>query len=224
MEDWAIKVKNRADKAGIVIWSVHLPFGGPYDISQTNDTLRQRAVELNMNDMILSAKIVAPEKFVIHPSAEPISNEERATRIVASKKSLQELAAKAKELNIPLLVENLPRTCLGNTSTELLEIINGIDNTAICFDVNHLLIEPQVCLLYTSSGYVWCIYGRRIAKVQRRLRSLRIPEHQLDQRSPAAQSMATTTQPDSQRWKFEREIFRRIRFCKSGRPIWRYTY
>ena len=28
--------------------------------------------------------------------------------------------------------------------TELLEIINGIDNTAICFDVNHLLIEPQV--------------------------------------------------------------------------------
>ena len=46
MEDWAIKVKNRADKAGIVIWSVHLPFGGPYDISQTNDTLRQRAVEL----------------------------------------------------------------------------------------------------------------------------------------------------------------------------------
>ena len=75
IEEWAIKVKNRADKAGIVIWSVHLPFGGPYDISQTNDTLRQRAVELNMNDMILSAKIVAPEKFVIHPSAEPIYNE-----------------------------------------------------------------------------------------------------------------------------------------------------
>lgn len=154
MEEWAIKVKNRADKAGIVIWSVHLPFGGPYDISQTNDTLRQRAVELNMNDMILSAKIVAPEKFVIHPSAEPISNEERATRIVASKKSLQELAAKAKELNIPLLVENLPRTCLGNTSTELLEIINGIDNTAICFDVNHLLIEPQVTFVKNTKGKI----------------------------------------------------------------------
>ena len=154
IEEWAIKVKNRADKAGIVIWSVHLPFGGPYDISQTNDTLRQRAVELNMNDMILSAKIVAPEKFVIHPSAEPIYNEERATRIVASKKSLQELAAKAKELNIPLLVENLPRTCLGNTSTELLEIINGIDNTAICFDVNHLLIEPQVTFVKNTKGKI----------------------------------------------------------------------
>ncbi|WP_455640966.1 sugar phosphate isomerase/epimerase family protein [Parabacteroides sp.] len=154
IENWATNVKQRADKAGITIWSVHLPFGGPFDISQTNDTLRQKAVELNMNDMILSAKIVSPKKFVIHPSAEPIADEERAARIEASKKSLRELASKAKELNIPLLVENLPRTCLGNTSTELLEIINGIDNTAICFDVNHLLIEPQVSFVQNTIGKI----------------------------------------------------------------------
>lgn len=154
IESWAIAVKERADKAGITIWSVHLPFGGPFDISQTNDTLRLKAVELNMNDMILSAKIVSPQKFVIHPSAEPIADEERAARMEASKKSLRELAAKAKELNIPLLVENLPRTCLGNTSSELLEIINGIDNTAICFDVNHLLIEPQTTFIENTKGKI----------------------------------------------------------------------
>lgn len=154
IEKWAIKVKQRADKAGVTIWSVHLPFGGPFDISQTNDTLRQKAVELNMNDMVLSSKTVSPQKFVIHPSAEPISNEERAARIEASKKSLQTLAAKAKELNIPLLVENLPRTCLGNTSTELVNIINGIDNTAICFDVNHLLIEPQTTFVENTKGKI----------------------------------------------------------------------
>lgn len=154
IETWANEIKKHADKAGVEIWSVHLPFGGPFDISQTNDTLRQRAVELNRNDMILSAKTVSPKKFVIHPSAEPIADEERAARIQASKKSLRKLAVTAKELNIPLLVENLPRTCLGNTSTELLEIINGIDNTAICFDVNHLLIESQITFVKNTKGKI----------------------------------------------------------------------
>lgn len=154
LENQIIEVKKRADKAGVKIWSVHLPFGGPFDISQTNDTLRQRAVELNRNDMILSAKTVSPVKFVIHPSAEPIADEERVARIEASKKSLRELAETAKELNIPLLVENLPRTCLGNTSTELLDIISGIDNTAICFDVNHLLLEPQTTFVNNTKGLI----------------------------------------------------------------------
>lgn len=154
IQTWANGIKKHADKAGVEIWSVHLPFGGPFDISQTNDTLRQRAVELNRNDMILSAKTVSPKKFVIHPSAEPIADEERAARIQASKKSLRELAVTAKELNIPLLVENLPRTCLGNTSTELIDIINGIDNTAICFDVNHLLIESQITFVKNTKGKI----------------------------------------------------------------------
>lgn len=154
IENWATAIKKRADKAGITIWSVHLPFGGPFDISQTDDSLRQKAIELNMHDIVLSAKTVSPKKFVIHPSAEPIADEERAARMEASKKSLQVLAAKAKELNIPLLVENLPRTCLGNTSTELLEIINGIDNTAICFDVNHLLIEQQTTFVQNTKGKI----------------------------------------------------------------------
>lgn len=154
IEDWAVKAKQNADKAGVEIWSVHLPFGGPFDISQTNDSLRQKAVELNRKDMLLSAKTVSPKKFIIHPSAEPIADDERAARIEASKKSLRELAATAKELNIPLLVENLPRTCLGNTSTELLDIIDDIDHTAICFDVNHLLIESQVAFVENTKGKI----------------------------------------------------------------------
>lgn len=152
--NWAIGIKERADKAGVTIWSVHLPFGGPYDISQVNDSLRQIAVELNLKDMEQSARTVAPQKFIIHPSAEPISDEERALRIESSKKSLQQLAQKANELNVTLLVENLPRTCLGNTSTELLDIIGGIDNTAICFDVNHLLIETQSAFVQNTKGKI----------------------------------------------------------------------
>lgn len=154
IERWATAAKEHADKAGVTVWSVHLPYGGPYDISQTDDSLRRKAVELNKNDMALIAKTVFPEKFIIHPSAEPIGDEERAERIEACKKSLQTLAQAAGELNITLLVENLPRTCLGNTSSELLGIIDGISNTAVCFDVNHLLIESHASFIQNTTGKI----------------------------------------------------------------------
>lgn len=140
---WAEGVRDRAKNAGITIWSVHLPYGGMYDISQANDSARLKAIEVNTRDMETSAKLLSPTYFVIHPSAEPIKDEDRTTRFESSRKSLKVLAAKAKELNVILLVENLPRTCLGRNSTELLQIIDGIDNTAICFDTNHLLSEAQ---------------------------------------------------------------------------------
>ncbi|MCE7070813.1 sugar phosphate isomerase/epimerase, partial [Dyadobacter sp. CY327] len=47
------------------------------------------------------------------------------------------LLEKVASLNI----ECLPRTCLGNTSKEILQILDGIDNIGICFDSNQLLKE-----------------------------------------------------------------------------------
>lgn len=154
IESWANGIKSRAAKADITVWSVHLPFGGSYDISQPNDSARQIAVALNLNDMRTACRILVPTCIVIHPSTEPIADADRAAHIEASKKSLTELAARAKECNVRLLVENLPRTCLGNTSTELLDIINGIDNAAIVFDVNHLLIESQTDFIKNTKGKI----------------------------------------------------------------------
>lgn len=154
MGKWTTGVKEQAEKAGIKIWAVHLPFGGAYDISQTNDSLRAKAIDLNLKAMQQSAGIVAPEKFIIHPSSEPIAEKERKDRIEASRKSLHILAAESKKLGIPLMVENLPRTCLGNTSTELLSIIDSIDNTAICFDVNHLLIEEHADFIQNAKNKI----------------------------------------------------------------------
>ncbi|MDD4514036.1 TIM barrel protein [Massilibacteroides sp.] len=142
-EEWAVEVKRRADKAGVRIWSVHLPFSRTYDISTVDETIQQGAVEKNIKDMEMSAKALKPTYFVIHPSLEPIADEERPLRLEACKKSMQVLADKAKELGVTLLVENLPRTCLGNTADEMLEILQADDALAVCFDVNHLLKESH---------------------------------------------------------------------------------
>lgn len=154
IEKWAGAIKERCDRAGITVWTVHIPYGGAYDISQAGDSARREAVRLSAQDMETSARLLAPKRFVIHPSAEPIADEEREARIAASRRSLAELAAKAAGYGIPLLVENLPRTCLGNNSGELLRIIDGIDNTGICFDVNHLLGESHASFIANTRGRI----------------------------------------------------------------------
>ena len=154
LETWANGIKDRARKAGITIWSIHLPFGGIYDISQPNEVDRQAAVARNIADIDLICRILAPKKLIIHPSAEPIDDSVRNAYLIASRKSLTEIADKAQKYDAKLLVENLPRTCLGNTSNELLQLIEGIENTAICFDVNHLLQETHETFIQNTKGKI----------------------------------------------------------------------
>ena len=154
IEIWAKELKTTADKCGVAIWSVHIPFGDAYDISNANEAERQKAVAVNIADMEAASRLLAPKYFVVHPSYEPITDEERPARLASCRKSLRELAAKAKACNVVLLFECLPRTCLGNTSTELLNLIDGVDNTGICFDVNHLLQESHVAFVRNAKGKI----------------------------------------------------------------------
>jgi sugar phosphate isomerase/epimerase len=90
--------------------------------------------------------------FVIHSSGEPIENTGRADRIESAKKSLCELAEYAVIYNAVISVENLPRTCLGNNSSELHDIVSCDERLKICFDTNHLLSENHFDFLQAVSS------------------------------------------------------------------------
>lgn len=56
--------------------------------------------------------------------------------------SINALAEAARGTGAQLLVEDLPRTCLCNTSDEMLALFGRLDpSVGICFDTNHLLQE-----------------------------------------------------------------------------------
>lgn len=154
IEKWAKGIRQRTRKNNVTVWSVHIPFGGSYDISQTNQKARQEALRLNIQDMEMSARILKPSCFIVHPSSEPIADDMRTAHMISSRKSLAILAEKAQQLGVRMMVENLPRTCLGNTSVELLQIIKGLNNTAICFDVNHLLTESHEEFVRNTAGKI----------------------------------------------------------------------
>lgn len=127
---------------GLEVWSVHLPFSGTLDISVLDDEARTANVE-TMTKMIRLAGEFKPKKLVLHPSSEPISDGDRTQRLNNAKVSIGKLLPIAKEIGAQLCIENLPRTCLGRTSSEIMYLIQDYPDVMACFDSNHLLIEDH---------------------------------------------------------------------------------
>lgn len=138
-------IKKLADKYGIKIWSCHLPFA-PFEKiepSSTDEKVRTYTVEY-FKKLISAVAEIGTDKVVVHASGEPISDEDRPFKMAAAKKSLKELAEFAQTKNVTVAVEDLPRTCLGKNSEEILDLISVHENLKVCFDTNHLLSEMPV--------------------------------------------------------------------------------
>lgn len=129
-------MKAMADSAGMKVWSIHLPFSRTLDISVLNDSLRRENVAF-MAKMIRRSAIFSPQRLVLHPSSEPIREAEREKRLALAIGSIRELKEAADAIGAELCIENLPRTCLGNTPEELVRIVDAVPGVGICFDTNH---------------------------------------------------------------------------------------
>ena len=135
-------MKAMADSAGLKVWSIHLPFSRTLDISVLDDSLRRENVAF-MAKMIRKSAIFAPQRLVLHPSSEPIPDEDRGQRIANAISSIRELKRAADGIGVELCIENLPRTCLGRDSGELMRLIADYPEVMVCFDSNHLLKEEH---------------------------------------------------------------------------------
>ena len=156
----AYDLKALLEKVGLKVWSCHLPYGKSavhnYDISVLDDALREEALRLD-EQMIELASIFSPQRLVLHPSAEPITDSERPARLQCSKNSIGRLAIAARKIGAVLCIENLPRTCLGHNSAEIMYLIEDYPEVMCTFDVNHLLGE--------SHDHFFSVVGGRIAHI-----------------------------------------------------------
>lgn len=140
LSDYVNGIVEEAKSVDIKIWSIHLPFGTDYDISEVNTEKRSKIIG-DLSRLIDIASPLKAQVAVIHGSYEPIKSEEREDKILACIESLKALVAKCSEYGMKLAIECLPRTCIGNCSSEMLRILEGVDNLFVCFDTNHLTIE-----------------------------------------------------------------------------------
>lgn len=135
--------KEYASFYGVNLWSFHLPFYPFSEIELSDKALCNETLNYYA-ELIKKASAIGLDKFVVHPSGEPLENAERYDRMECSKESLYFLAELAKKCGGIVAVEDLPRTCLGNNSDEILELVSVHDDLKVCFDTNHLLSE-NVC-------------------------------------------------------------------------------
>ena len=136
--DTAEELYHYCKSLGLEIWSIHLPFSEKWDLSRENaeEVLRDftRLIQASARAHITVA--------VLHPSFEPVLPNEREKRVLWAKKNIKLLNDEAKKSGIILALENLPRTCLGNTSKEMIDLLRAT-GTEFVFDTNHSLLEDN---------------------------------------------------------------------------------
>lgn len=138
------ELKSLSTQYGVNLWSYHLPFGAPdvLDIASRDEAIREKTVAY-WCELIKKGAEIGIKRFVAHPSSEPKSKEPdvREAEIEQSMRSLRMLAEVAAAHGAIVAVEDLPRSCLGRNSEELLRLISADARLGICFDTNHLLRE-----------------------------------------------------------------------------------
>lgn len=132
------QIARNAKEADMAICSLHLPFSHKINIAILDEEQRRAAIDYHRKS-IADASAAGIHRFVLHPSSEPIADEDRPRAMQLAKEALAELAEWAHQHGSVICVEDLPRTCLGRTADEMLELLSADDRLRVCFDVNHLL-------------------------------------------------------------------------------------
>lgn len=143
--NWKTAEKLSKD-SGVGLWSLHVPFW-PFEeinIATKDNELRTRTIKFLTENYIKPAADIGIHVTVIHPSAEPNEDSEREELLKIGAESLAELAEIGAPLGMTIAAEDLPRTCLGNCSSDIKKLISLNDKLRVCFDTNHVLIEKNV--------------------------------------------------------------------------------
>ena len=142
--DWK-GIKEKADKYGINLWTLHLPFG-PFDKinpADSNPEVNNNTVSY-LGDLIKKGAEIGIKIAVIHPSGEPIEEKDRENQLDTAGKTLSKLADIAEKYDVTIAVEDLPRTCLGRDSYDIKKLISYDERLRVCFDTNHLPEQDNV--------------------------------------------------------------------------------
>ncbi len=141
-EGFVTQAREAFAAAAVAPRTVHAAFGGQYDLSSPDRTIREAGLAQVQVATDLAARMGA-DYVVVHPSCEPIGDDERAARLRNSRDSLRQIAAAAGDVGRAIAVELLPRTCLGRSGDELLDLVGDLDPAVagICLDTNHLMAD-----------------------------------------------------------------------------------
>jgi hexosaminidase len=149
------EAKTAADKAGINIWSIHMPFGPRIDLSLRDEQERQQVVAMHQK-LLGFLKILEPEVILFHPSYY-LGLEEREIRKDQLVISALELDRAVQKIGAVMVLENMlgPELLYDETKErplmrsveESVEIFDSLPvSIGLAVDTNHIS-EPEELIL-----------------------------------------------------------------------------
>jgi len=140
-----------ADDAGLPFDSIHGVFGEQYDPSNPDEAFRRQTVEVYQREGELAIALGGP-MVVVHPSSmrppdQSLSPDDRAVRMAALRKSIDELTVIGEKLGVTYLWENITFPFwVGADPIELAGILREVNSPAarMCFDTGHALMTGTV--------------------------------------------------------------------------------
>ncbi len=140
------KIALWAEKHGVTLWSLHLPFGGDFHAAVPTEGEGRRAID-KCRAYIEAGVRIGIKTYVLHPSYEPNAPEMREPLMQNAIANMTELSLLCHQKDAALAVEDLPRTCLGNCSADILRFLREVPYLTLCFDTNHLTAESNEVFL-----------------------------------------------------------------------------
>jgi sugar phosphate isomerase/epimerase len=124
--------------SGLFLNAIHLSSGGgDWDVSELDDKKRNENIQFIKN-VIKQLDPYNPNCYILHGSGDFVFDDIRDKKIKATIDSLNELVSFTKT---KICLENLPRTCVGNTAKEINFILSKVPNLYACIDTNHFVRE-----------------------------------------------------------------------------------
>lgn len=124
--------KTAADKAGVKIWSIHMPFGKNIDLSHPDEDMRQKVVAVH-SQLLEYLQILQPEVILFHPSYY-LGLNEREMRTQQMIKSATELNEKVQQIGAIMVIENMLGPELLKDEDQERPLMRTVEETVAIFD------------------------------------------------------------------------------------------
>lgn len=149
------RAKEAADKAGINIWSIHMPFGAAIDLSLPEEEQRQQVVVMHKK-LLGFLKILEPEVILFHPSYY-LGVGEREFRKEQLLRSVLELDKEVQAMGAVMVLENMLGPELLKDDTRERPLLRNVEETREFFsrlpesiglsvDTNHISRPEELIL------------------------------------------------------------------------------
>ena len=149
----AEKIREMAKHYGVVLWSMHFPFGREtMNFCAPDADVRAETMRAQIENLSITYKL-GIKNVVVHGGI-PLPQTERAKYFAIAKENIALLQTEASRLGITVCVETLMPSCIGRNSCEILEILSAHPDLRVCLDPNHLLGESHEALIHALAGKI----------------------------------------------------------------------